>query len=155
MYKRIIAVILLLYSVFGQGLLDGFDKPEPKPEPNPAAEILNIEKPTEQILKDVNVFSDIVSEPSDRAKLAIFNYEFAERVVGYDTSVQQVNDVYSLAGKIFFQRKLVNKYEGLSDNLKRILEKILTEENHLVTPEEKQSLNEYFMGIAWVLIQKG
>lgn len=155
MYKRIIAVILLLYSVFGQGLLDGFDKPKPKPEPNPAAEILNIEKPTEQILKDVNVFSDIVSEPSDRAKLAIFNYEFAERVVGYDTSVQQVNDVYSLAGKIFFQQKLVNKYEGLSDNLKRILEKILTEENHLVTPEEKQSLNEYFMGIAWVLIQKG
>lgn len=155
MYKRIIAVVLLLYSVFGQGLLDGFDKPKPTPKPNPAAEILKVDKPTEQILKEVNVFSDIVSEPSDKAKLAIFNYEFAERVVAYDASVQQVNDVYSLAGKIFFQQKLVNKYEGLSDNLKRILEKILTEENHLVTPEEKQSLNEYFMGIAWVLIQKG
>lgn len=155
MYKRIIAVILLLYSVFGQGLLDGFDKPKPKPEPNPAAEILNIEKPTEQILKDVNVFSDIVSEPSDRAKLAIFNYEFAKRVVGYDASVQQLNDVYSLAGKMFFEKKLVDKYDGLSENIQRILEKILTNENHSVTQEEKQSLNEYFMGIAWVLIQKG
>ena len=36
-----------------------------------------------------------------------------------------------------------------------LLVKILSDENHTITTEEKQSLNEYFMGIAWILIQKG
>jgi len=125
------------------------------PEPNPASEILDIDRPSDNVIKDVSVFSDLITDPSDRAKIAIFNYEFAQRVLKYNTDVQQVNDVYSLAGKLFFKQTLVDKYEGLSGNIKRILQQILTEENHILTQEEKQSLNEYFMGIAWVLIQKG
>ena len=155
MYKNILAIILLLYAVFGEGLFDITDKPSPTPEPNPASEILDIDRPSDNVIKDVSVFSDLITDPSDRAKIAIFNYEFAQRVLKYNTDVQQVNDVYSLAGKLFFKQTLVDKYEGLSGNIKRILQQILTEENHIVTQEEKQSLNEYFMGIAWVLIQKG
>jgi len=155
MYKRVIAIVLLLYSAFGQGFLDLIDNPNPHPNPSPVAEILDVKKPTEEILNTVIVFSEIVKEPSDRAKLAIFNYEFAKRVVEYNASVQQVNDIYALAGKTFFQKKLVDKYDGLSENIQSILENILTNENHVVTEQEKQKLNEYFMGIAWVLIQKG
>ena len=155
MYKNILAIILLLYAVFGEGLFDIADKPNPTPEPNPASEILDIDKPSDKVIKDVSVFSDLITDPSDRAKIAIFNHEFAQRVLKYSTDVQQVNDVYALAGKLFFKQTLVDKYEGLSDNIQRILQEILTEENHVVTVAEKQSLNEYFMGIAWILIQKG
>jgi len=154
MYKNILAIILLLYAVFGEGLFDVIDTPSPTPEPNPASEILDIDKPSDKVIKDVSVFSDLITDPSDRAKIAIFNHEFAQRISTYNTDVQQVNDVYSLAGKLFFKQTLVDKYEGLSENIQRILEKILTDENHAVTQEEKQSLNEYFIGIAWVLIQK-
>jgi hypothetical protein len=154
MYKNILAIILLLYSVFGEGLFDIVDKPNPTPEPNPASEILDIDKPSDNVIQDVSIFSDLITDPSDRAKIAIFNHEFAQRVLKYNTDVQQVNDVYSLAGKLFFKQSLVDKYEGLSENIKRVLQQILTEENHTVTTEEKQSLKEYFMGIAWVLIQK-
>ena len=154
MYKNILAIMLLLYAVFGEGLFDIVDKPNPKPEPNPASEILDIDKPSDKVIEDVYVFSDLITDPSDRAKIAIFNHEFAQRVLTYNTDVQQVNDVYSLAGKLFFKQTLVDKYEGLSENIKRILQEILTEENHIVTTEEKQFLNEYFMAIAWVLIQK-
>ena len=155
MYKNILAILLLLYAVFGEGLFDKLDKPEPKPEPNPAAKILNIDKPSQDVIKVVQVFSSIVKDPNDRAKLAIFNHEFATRVIEYNTSVQQVNDVYVLAGKIFFKKSLVDKYDGLAENIKDLLASILTEENHVVTTEEKQKLNEYFMAVAWVLIQKG
>ena len=155
MYKNILAILLLLYAVFGEGLFDKLDKPEPKPEPNPAAKILNIDKPSQDVIKVVQVFSNIVKDPNDRAKLAIFNHEFATRVIEYNTSVQQVNDVYVLAGKIFFKKSLVDKYDGLAENIKDLLASILTEENHVVTTEEKQKLNEYFMAVAWVLIQKG
>lgn len=155
MYKNILAILLLLYAVFGEGLFDKLDKPEPKPEPNPAAKILNIDKPSQDVIKVVQVFSNIVKDPNDRAKLAIFNHEFATRVIQYNTSVQQVNDVYVLAGKIFFKKSLVDKYDGLAENIKDLLASILTEENHVVTTEEKQKLNEYFMAVAWVLIQKG
>lgn len=152
MNKNIFAIILLIYSVFGGGLFDLLDK---NPTPEPVVEILNINKPSDEVIARVKVFSDIVSDPTDRSKLAIFNYEFAKRVVGYETTVQQVNDVYSLAGKTFFQNSIVNKYESLSENITDLLEEIITDENHVVSMEEKNKLNEYFMGVAWVLVQKG
>ena len=153
MYKNILAILLLLYAVFGDGLLDNLDKPEPKPEP--VAKILDIDRPEENVINEVKNFSELVTDPNDKAKIAIFNYEFASRILKYDTTVQQVNDVYSLAGKIFFKKSLVDKYDGLAENIKSLLEKILTDENHSVTKIEKEKLNQYFMAVAWVLIQKG
>jgi hypothetical protein len=150
MSKNIFAIILLIYAVFGNGLLDFIDKTIPS-KPNPSIAILNIEKPKQEVINRLNVFSKLITDPTDRAKIALFNYEFAKRISSYETDVQQINDVYSLAGKIFFQTSLVNKYDGLADNIISLLEEILTDENHIVTKEEKMKLNEYFSGIAWVL----
>lgn len=155
MNKNILAIVLLVYAVFGGGLLDMFDGFTPKPTPEPVAEILNVDKPSTEVLAKVQVFSDLITDPTDRSKIAIFNYEFAKRVVGYETTSQQVNDVYALAGKIFFKNTLVDKYDGLAEKIVELLKEIMTDENHTVSQHEKNQLNEYFMGIAWVLIQKG
>lgn len=155
MYKNILAILLLMYAVFGEGLFDKLDKPEPKPQPSPVAKILNIDKPTQDVINEVKSFSALVTDPNDRAKIAIFNHEFASRAAEYNADVQQVNDVYVLAGKIFFKKSLVDKYDGLAEKIESLLKKILTDENHVVTMEEKAKLNEYFMAVAWVLIQKG
>ena len=105
--KNVIAAFLLLFSVFGNGFMDWFDF-IPRPEPENVS-ILNVEKPSQEVKDKVMFFSDLVTDPSDRAKIAIFNYEFAKRVLAWDANVQQVNDVYSLAGKTFFENTLVNK----------------------------------------------
>jgi hypothetical protein len=153
MNSRIIAVVLLLYSVFGNGLLDGLDFPLIVPV-TPEVSILDVEKPSESVLEKVKIFKDIITEEEDRQKIAIFNYEFSKRVVGYETSSQQINDVYSLAGKLFFSNSIVGKYEGLSEHIVNLMEEVLTDENHRVSEQEKSLLSTYFSGVAWVLIQK-
>lgn len=67
------------------------------------------QKQTQDIVELVTPISNLVSDPTDRAKLAIFNQAFATRVKGYDTDLQQVNDVYVLAGSHFFESTLVDK----------------------------------------------
>lgn len=153
MYKRFLALVLVVYGVFGTGWLDLLDRP--LPDPKPPAKILTIQTPSEIVQKRVEIFANLISDPTDKAKIAIFNYDFAQRVVNYETTAQQVNDVYSLAGKMFFNNTLVDRYEGLSEEIVLLLKECMTDENHVLTQDEKQKLNEYFTGVAWILIQKG
>lgn len=149
----IVSLSLILYAMFGGGLLDILDKPTPNPTPAPIS-ILNIDKPSPEILERVKIFSELISDPTDRAKIAIFNYEFANSLVNYDTDIQKLNDVYVLAGKKFFKSSIVGKYKSLPDAITSLIKDVTGEENHTLSAEEKAKLNQYFLGVAWVLIQK-
>lgn len=151
--KKIIAIVLLIYAIFGKGWLDYFDINKPPIEPIQES-ILNIDVPENDTIERVKVFAELITDPSDKAKIAIFNYEFANRVMNWEISTQQVNDIYTLAGTKFFKNTIVNKYENLAEELVKLLEEIIGTENHTLTEGEKQQLNKYFIGIAWVLIQK-
>jgi hypothetical protein len=149
--KTFAAIFLILFSVFGSSLnISNIIYPTP-----PAMDILDVSKPHQEVIDRVTIFSDIVTDPDDRAKIAIFNYEFAERVMTYKATSQQVNDVYALAGKTFFKKELVDKYDGLAEEIIKLMTEIMSEENHELNQFEKDELHEFFMGIAWVLIQKG
>jgi len=124
-----------------------------KPQVDDVA-ILNIEKPTDDIISIVGPIGKLITDPTDRAKLAIFNQEFANRVVSYNTNNQQVNDVYVLAGSKFFNNDLVDKYKNLDVELVKLLESSIGSDNHILTKEEKQDISAKFMGLAWALIQK-
>lgn len=154
MYKKILSIVLLMYATFGTGWLDLLDIEFPSPTPPPAA-ILNIDLPSQVVKERVTIFSELVTDPSDRAKLAIFNYEFANRILDYSATVQDLNDVYTLAGKTFFKSSLVDKYDGLSAEIVSLLAECVGEEEHSITAEEKVKTHEYFLGVAWSLIQKG
>lgn len=124
------------------------------PKPTQNVVLLNIEKPTQQVIELVKPVSDLVTDPTDRAKLAIFNQEFAERVVKYNTDTQQVNDVYVLAASEFFKDDLVDKYRDLDKLIVGLIEHTTSSDNHVLSQEEKNKLSESFMGLAWSLIQK-
>jgi hypothetical protein len=150
MVKKIIAALLIAYGIFGLDFLKYIPVPTP-PEP---VVILNIDKPSQEIMDSVKVLSAFVTDPSDRAKIAIFNYEFATKVKGYETNLQQVNDVYTLAGKIFFKEELVGKYKGLGDAIIKLISKLVSDNNHDLTQTEKDQISEHFMGLSWSLLQK-
>jgi len=117
--------------------------------------ILNIDKPTETILSIVAPISSVVTDPTDRAKLAIFNQDFANRVKNYDADTQQINDLYSIAASEFFGSSLDNKYKNLDVLLVELIKTCCSgEDNHKLIQEEKDKLSSHFMGLAWSLIQK-
>ena len=153
--KKLLVVLFLSYAIFGGGLLDWLDAPKPEPQPEPKPMILDIEDPSEEVLEEVYIFRDMISDPSDKAKLAIFNYDFSQRLLAYDATTQELNDVYVLAGKNFFKDTLLNKYEELPDSLTALFTECVGDENHTLTAKEKEKLHKHFKGLAWVLIQKG
>lgn len=116
--------------------------------------ILEIEEPTPEILELVQSISDLVTDPTDRAKLAIFNQEFATRITNYETDNQKTNDVYVLAASYFFKNELNDKYDGLDQEIIKLIRSSIGDENHVLTTEEKVDLSNKFTGLAWSLIQK-
>jgi AAA+ ATPase superfamily predicted ATPase len=152
--KTLIALLIMVNGVFGSELASVVPNIFPTPEP-PAAKILNIYEPSEDVINRVELFSDLITDPDDRAKMAIFNYEFAERIIDYKTNAQQVNDVYSLSGKKFLKKSMLDKYDNLAEEIIKLMAECIGKENNTVAQEQKQELHDYFMGIAWVLIHKG
>lgn len=128
--------------------------PWPNSWPSPTLLDIKIDQPLDATIEIVKPISSEITDPTDRAKLAIFNQEFANRIKSYDTDVQKLNDVYVLSASKFFKDSLVNKYENLDKNLVALIEKVTTAENHALTQNEKNQISEYFMGLAWSLIQR-
>lgn len=146
--KNLIAISLIL---FGCVLAIELNKKDTINEP---IVILNIQKPNEEIISIVSPISKLITDPTDRAKLAIFNQEFANRILTYQTNNQQTNDVYVLAASKFFKDSLVDKYSDLDSELIKLLESSIGNDNHILTQEEKKDISNKFMGLAWSLIQK-
>lgn len=115
---------------------------------------IDIEKPSENILQKVEPISDLISDKKDRINIAIFNKEFSERIKKYHTDVQQVNDVYTLAGQEYFSDSLKGKYANLGKKIANLISNITTEDNHILSNEEKQELSDTFSGLSWALIKK-
>lgn len=116
--------------------------------------VLNIDKPSQSVLDIVNPTAKKISDPTDRAKLAIFNQDFAKRLVSYNTDIQKLNDVYVLAASTFFKDSIKDKYDNLDKDLIGFIQSVTTDENHSLTQEEKNKISEIFLGFSWVLIQK-
>lgn len=116
--------------------------------------LVNIAKPTTSILELVNPISNTVTDATDRVKLAIFNQEFATRVKTYEVDAQQVNDVYVLAGSLFFENSLRGKYKNLDTMMIELIQKSTSDDNHKLTTAEKEELSSSFMGLSWSLLQQ-
>lgn len=152
-FLKILVAIGLLWFVFFGSLPEIDLKPTPKPD-DEIVSIIDIEKPSEEILKKVKPVSDLVNNSEDRAKMALFNYEFSKRVTGYNTDVQKLNDLYAKAGSNFFGDSVKGKYLGLSSSIVNLFQSVTTEENHILTSEEKESLKKLFSGLAWTFIER-
>jgi len=113
---------------------------------------LNIEKPSVQVLELIKPISSLITDPTDRAKLAIFNQEFSKRIINYNADIQQINDVYVLAASEFFKDTLKDKYAELDVRLVSLISSVTSEDNHKLSQEELTKLSDYFNGLSWSLI---
>ena len=137
-----IGALVIFFSLFGTSLTDVIDE----------SIDIGLEKPSEQIIEEVEEVSNIVTSKDDRVSLAIFNKVFADRLVSYDTNQQQLNDVYVLAAKNYFKDSLKSKYDDLDNFLIKTLQSITGDQIHVLSDQEKSDLQEKFYGISWCLV---
>lgn len=153
MLRILVAIGLLIFVFYGSVPDININPIIPPDEIDEVEELIKVERPSEAILLKVRPAASLISQTEDRAKLALFNHEFANRVSKYNTDVQKLNDVYAKAGSIFFDKALKGKYDGFSESLEEIFESVTTDENHSLTDEEKKELKELFLGLSWALIE--
>ena len=122
------------------------------PDPEPDVTIVEIDKPSEDIIDATKPVADLVIDKEDRLSLCIFNKIFAERIVGYfNIKAQQVNDLYVQAARNHFGTTLQAKYDGFSIGLTNLLKRGVGSQQHVLSPEEQNELHETFLGLAWSL----
>ena len=146
-HRAILGIIVILVGLFLPVIQERIPDltPTPKPDDNP----LGLVKPDEETLEKVSSIAGLVTDTKDRLNLCVFNKVFAERVKDYSADVQQINDVYTEAGKTFFGETLRGKYEGYGASLLALMQDSLGSENHTPTQSEKDKLSEDFGGLAW------
>jgi hypothetical protein len=150
-----IAIALgLLFFVFFGNIPDSIDINLTPDEIDEVQSIIDVEKPSEDIIGFVRPIAKIITDIEDKAKIALFNYEFANRLDKYNTDVQQLNDVYVLAGKEFFGDSMRGKYANFASSVENLFKSIVTNDNHTLTDEEKTQLKKLFMGLSWALIER-
>ena len=112
---------------------------------------ISIPEPSSNVSEKIKNISNIVTETEDRNKLCAFNKVFADRLMSYNATQQELNDVYVLAAKKYFGKSLDNKYEGLDILIKNAMLDVVGDDVHNIGPEEKKELQENFYAIAWYL----
>ena len=144
----------LLFFVFFGSIPDAIDINPTPDEIDEVQAIIDVEKPSEEIIAFVRPIAKIITGIEDKAKVALFNYEFANRLEKYNTDVKQLNDVYVIAGKEFFGDSMKGKYDNFASSIESLFKSIVTDDNHAVTNEEKTQLKKLFMGLSWALIER-
>lgn len=130
---------------------DNIVKSIPKIDKTPNVNVVQIDKPSQEIIDQTMPIASLVTDKNDKTNLCLFNNVFSKRVTGYNTEAQKINDVYVEAGKNFFGDSLKGKYQGFSSSLDDLFISVLGVENHTVTDKEKSALSETFRGLAYCL----
>ena len=153
MIKNTIAVLLIVYGVFVNSIFDILDLDIPTPPPAP---VIEIETPSPEMVALVSPIANLVTDEDDKIKLAVFSYEFSQRVAGYDNAdLQQLNDIFVDAAKTIFGTELHGKYDGLDEAITKLVLGGVTENiNHTLSTKECIELSLRFKALAWAFVQR-
>jgi hypothetical protein len=152
MIKNLLAVLLITYGVLGNGMFDLLDRPTPTPTPE--LPMVDIDRPSAEVIAVVDPIAAIINETSDRVEIALYFLELSQRLTTYPTlTLQQLNDLVIHSATEVFDGRLTGKYKGFDEALVKVIVGIAGEVEHELTPKEKQELSSIFEGLAWSLVQ--
>lgn len=119
------------------------------------AQVLNIQKPDEEILKLVQPADKIVGDEQDKEKMAMLNFEFAQRLKGYDCKPEEMIQVWNHVARFVSEGKWGAKYPKFFESYTdKMIQSVTTDANSVVTEKEKELISEKFNGLSWVLGDK-
>lgn len=112
---------------------------------------IDIPNPPSDISDEIKTISNIVTDNQDKMSLCIFNKVFADRLIKYETTQQQLNDVYVIAAKNMFNTSIKDKYDNLDTILLNAIRQVTGDDNHTLSDEEKKKIQSNFYSISWYL----
>tara|TARA_R110000796_G_scaffold95438_2_gene200630 strand:+ start:605 stop:1063 length:459 start_codon:yes stop_codon:yes gene_type:complete len=147
--RTVLGLALVVVGLFWNEIQERIPDFTPLPKPK-----IVINEPSEEIKEKISSVADLVTDTNDRTRLAVFNEVFSDRCIGYKSDNQQINDIYTLAGKDVFGESLKGKYTGYGESITKFMKDTLGLEMHEVTEQEKENLSKLFSGLAWGLSNK-
>lgn len=118
------------------------------------AQVLNIQKPDIIVLDMVSGADKIVTNKQDKEKMSLLNYEFSQRLKGYDCKPEEMIQIWNHVAR-FVSNKGWVKYKGFSPKYTSdMIKDVTTDANSIVTDKEKDLISEKFNGLSWVLGNK-
>ena len=149
--RALLGLVLIIAALFFGG--NPNVPPEPKPpKPEPNIPIINIDKPSEEIISVTKPVADLVTDANDRLRLCCFNKVFSDRIQNYPAiKGQQTNDLYVRAAKNYFGDDLQGKYDGFSAGVTGFFKRDIGTKNNPLSDEQKAALSKTFSGFAWCL----
>lgn len=119
------------------------------------AQVLNIKEPEKSILEKVEGADKIVTDQQDKEKMAMLNFEFSERLKGYDCKPEEMIQVWNHVARFVSEGKWGDKYPKFFPTYtSSMIQSVTTDVNAVVTEKEKELISEKFNGLSWVLGNK-
>lgn len=117
--------------------------------------VVSIEPPPEKALIELTLpVAKLITDKEDRATLAVFNKEFADRLPKYvDINTQQLQDIYVASGAEIFGKALSTKYEKLGSSITSLFSGVIGQDEHSLSKDEANSLSNIFKALSWNLTQ--
>lgn len=153
--KLIVGFIVIIIGLFWNDITHAFQS-NTTVVSNRYNEILKLEKPSDELLKEIGDVKSIVSGPDqveDRESIAVFSNEMAKRVTTYkDVTTINFENYFFEAGKIMFEGKLSKKYLGLNNKMRDIVASTLGENESVIKAEEFELFSKKLKALSWVLL---
>lgn len=144
-------IVLIVLFLFGDNSIYPFlGKLVPK---NISITIVE-EKPNINYIEETLPLAEMIKEKEDKIELCLINLEFSNRVekyLGKNVNNQQLNDIYVGVNREHFNGRLKDKYDGLSDGLMSLLNKVIGSDVQILTKAQLKEMNRYFLALAWNL----
>ena len=113
--------------------------------------LVQITKPPDKNIEKASSTAKLITDNNDKLKLCIFNNVFATRLLGYECTAQNLNDIYVLAAKKVFGDSLRGKYDGFSEGVSKLLVDTMGTDNHKLAEEEKKEIALDFTALSYLL----
>lgn len=115
-------------------------------------EVMMITKPSDEMIKLALPLDEVITKKSDEESFAVFNKEFSDRVVNYETKGQAVLGIYSTAIETVFGKRLKEDYDNkIGVVVKQAMEEVMGDYETNLTEKQRKDLQEKFESYSWVL----
>ena len=110
-------------------------------------EQLQISEPSGTMVLSTKAFDGVIAK-EDQALFAVFHNVLSKNIKKHNMDSQNFNDFYRTAAMEYFSN-VKGKYPEFGRAIVETFQKLLTDDNHVLTDEEKGLVEETLNAIAW------